>query len=265
MPVINVDHKNIFYRVSGQGPVVMLLHGFGENGDVFLPQINFLRDRFRVIVPDLPGSGQSEPLENQPSLDDFAEIIYQIANKEIPEEKFNLFGHSMGGYTTMAFVDRHLDCLKSFGLLHSSAFADTEEKKEIRKKAIAFIAKNGGHTFLKTITADLFSEESKSRDPDLVPDLLALADNISDKALVQYYRSMIARPDRSPLLVSSPVPVFFLVGKYDKVVPLELAIRQSQMPQKSKIQILEHSAHMGIWEESQLANRALSGFLEDFH
>lgn len=265
MPKIIFQNKQISYRIFGSGPAVILLHGFGENGEVFLPQIGFLKNDFRIIVPDLPGSGRSEMLDDQPSLDVFAEIVLEVANKEMPQEKFSLFGHSMGGYTTMAFVDKYKDRLSSFGLLHSSAFADTEEKKEIRKKSIEFINKNGGNTFLKTITSDLFSEESKSTEPDLVQKLLTLAKNIPDDALVQYYDAMIARPDRSLLLRTAAIPVFFLIGKHDRVVPFDLAIQQSELPEVSRVQVLEHSAHMGIWEEPGQANRALQEFLKDFH
>lgn len=265
MATILFDNKKISYKIFGKGSVVILLHGFGENGDVFLPQINSLRDEFRLIVPDLPGSGQSEPLDRQPSLDDFAGIIFEIAKKEAPSQKFSLFGHSMGGYTTMAFVEKYAGHLTSFGLLHSSAFPDTEEKKETRTKAIAFIKKNGGATFLKTITPELFSEESQSKHPEFISELLKLSSNMSDQALIQYYHAMINRPDRSALLKTSPVPVFFLAGKYDKVVPIELSKRQSALPKVSDVHVLEHSAHMGIWEEADAANAALKGFLKKFH
>jgi len=265
MPKISYQNRNIFYRISGNGPAVFFLHGFGENGDVFFHQVESLKNEFKIIVPDLPGSGQSDRFVGQPGLEIFADVVHEIALKEIPDEKISLFGHSMGGYTTMAFVEKYAGRLNSFGLLHSSAFDDTEEKKDIRKKSIEFIHKNGGQAFLKTITPDLFSEESRSVNPKLISELLALSNNITDEALVQYYLAMVARPDRSGLLKSSSVPVLFLTGKYDKVVPLETAVKQSHLPHASDLQILEHSGHMGIWEEYDQANIALLRFLRNIH
>ncbi|MEI9911773.1 MAG: alpha/beta hydrolase [Bacteroidota bacterium] len=52
--------KKIFYRVYGNGKPVLLVHGFGETGDVWKNQVEFLKNKFQLIVPDLPGSGQSE-------------------------------------------------------------------------------------------------------------------------------------------------------------------------------------------------------------
>ena len=55
-----LDHNghSIFYRVIGNGRPVVLIHGFGEDGNVWKNQVEFLSDRFQLIVPDLPGSGQ---------------------------------------------------------------------------------------------------------------------------------------------------------------------------------------------------------------
>lgn len=261
MPGINFQNKEIHYTVSGAGEGVLLLHGFGENGRVFEKQVAYLKDTYKVVVPDLPGSGKSKQLDGRPELSDFAEIISNIAEKEFPDQKFHLMGHSMGGYTTMAFVEKYADRLRTFGLLHSSAFGDTDEKKQSRRKAIDFIKKNGGHSFLKTIVPDLFSEESKKSHPEYVDELLALTDDIPDNVLIQYYEAMINRPDRSGLLVSSPVPVFFLIGKHDNAVSFEASMKQCHLPNISSVHILEHSGHMGMWEETDKTNGAILEFL----
>lgn len=256
--------KKIKYRTAGNGPTVFLIHGFGENGDVFNSQVNFLKNDYRLIVPDLPGSGKSECLDSNPSLSDFADLIFQIAKLECEEEKFSVFGHSMGGYTTMAFAEKYMEKLVAFGLLHSSSYADTDEKKESRRKSINFIQTNGGNSFLKTITPDLFSDESKKQHPEYVAHLMALTEGMADETLIQYYHAMINRPDRSFVLQHSTVPVLFMIGKYDKVVPLETALKQSHLPSVSSINILEKSAHMGMWEEGEKFNHKFKEFLQNF-
>lgn len=264
MGEILFQNKKIFYRITGQGPDIILLHGFGENGNVFNHQIEFLKKDFRVLIPDLPGSGKSERLDGQPSLSDFADVVYQMARKKFGDTKFSLFGHSMGGYTTMAFVEKYKDSLNTFGLLHSSSFEDTEEKKETRKKSIEFIRKNGGSAFLKTITPGLFAESTQKEHPEYIHELLALTANISDEALIQYYHAMINRPDRSELLRSATIPVFFLIGKYDNVIPFDVSLKQSHLPIVSSVNILDNSGHMGMWEEKQKFNDKLKEFLQNF-
>ena len=78
---IDFGGKKIFYAVYGNGKPVMLIHGFGETGEVWKNQIDFLKDHFKLIVPDLPGSGQSEMIEDM-SMEGMAEKPPQTPPKE---------------------------------------------------------------------------------------------------------------------------------------------------------------------------------------
>ena len=264
MAEITFRGKKIFYQKTGSGPVALFVHGFGENGEVWKHQVEGLKGNFTLIVPDLPGSGRSERLENNASLEDFADALIAIMNEEKIVEKFYLFGHSMGGYITMAFVAKYPDRLQAFGLVHSSSFADTAEKIEIRRKGISFIQHNGGQAFLKTITPNLFCEETRSNNQGLVDELLKLSATISDEALIQYYEAMIGRPDRSEILKTTQLPVLFLIGRHDTVVPFDVSLRQCHLPSVSSVTLLEHSGHMGMWEESVKTTESLSNFLITF-
>lgn len=264
MPEINFQGKRIHYKTEGNGPAVMLVHGFGEQGDVFSLQTEFLKSDYRLIIPDLPGSGKSEALDGHPELDQFAEMLYEISLAELQAEKFHLFGHSMGGYITMAFVEKYAHRLKTFGLLHSSAFADTDEKIDSRKKAIEFIQTHGGTAFLKKIIPDLFAEQNRTMHPEYAERLFSLAQSIPDEVLVQYYAAMIKRPDRSNLLMETELPVFFLIGKHDTAVPPDASLQQSKMPKTARTHTLNDSGHMGMWEETEATNRALREFLDYF-
>ena len=53
------DFPKLVYRKSGKGPVIMLLHGFPENGEMWNSVCESLADKYTVIVPDIPGSGDS--------------------------------------------------------------------------------------------------------------------------------------------------------------------------------------------------------------
>lgn len=87
---------------------------------------SFLKQDFKVIVPQLPGTGESELLDEM-SMETMAASVMQIADAE-HLEKFVVIGHSMGGYTTLAFAEKYMDRLKAFGLYHSTSIADSEEK-----------------------------------------------------------------------------------------------------------------------------------------
>jgi len=264
MPFVEYNHIKIFYRTEGKGKPVLLLHGFAENGDIWNEQIKSLQNKYFLIIPDLPGSGRSEDLEGKASLEDYAEIIKVIYDEVILKnsKQFCMIGHSMGGYITLAFAQKYETLLNSFGLFHSSAFADDDDKIKTRRKGIEFIQKNGSVPFLKASAPNLFSEKTKNEKPEFISKLFDLGKNITPSVLIQYYEAMIARPDRVSVLENFTKPVLFIIGKNDNAVPLEASLRQCSVPSISIIHILQNSGHMGMWEEGQLCNSYLENFLD---
>lgn len=264
MKHIIFKNKKIFYRAEGTGKPVMLLHGFAEDGHLWKYQVKKLKEKFMVIVPDLPGSGKSEMQEEEIFIDDLAEVIKAIADAELLNEnknQFTLIGHSMGGYVTLAFAEKYPGLLNALGLFHSTAYTDDEAKKEIRKKGIEFIKKNGVISFLKSTTPNLFSEKTKKSKPHLIKNLINSSEYFSPETLIQYYKAMIKRPDRTFVLKSFNKPVLFAIGKNDNAVPLQASLEQCHIPLISHIKIFKNSGHMSMWEEKKEANTFIDEFL----
>lgn len=256
---LRYHNKKICYDITGQGQPVILIHGFGEDGRVWEEQVRYLSDRFRLIIPDLPGSGQSEIIDDM-SIEGMAEVIHAIIHEE-GIDTCPVLGHSMGGYITLALVEKYWNHVSAFGLIHSSAYADSEEKKEVRRKGIAFIETHGAYPFLKTSIPNLFSPGFKDEKPESVDQFIAQQHNFSAPALVLYYEAMMARPDRTDQLRKATVPVLFIMGKYDLAVPLADGLRQCHLPGISYIHILQNSGHMGMLEEKDTVNGILEKFL----
>ena len=252
--------KTLFYRVTGSGPLVVLLHGFGEDGAIWKGQFD-LFSGYTLVVPDLPGTGRSEGIDDM-SMEGLAEVVKAMIDTEGGENAVVvLIGHSMGGYITLAFAERYPDRLRSFGLFHSSAFADSEEKKATRQKAIQFISERGAAAFLKTATPNLYAQETREQHPGWIDEHLAATHNFSADFLVSYYRSMIQRPDRTAVLKNSRVPVLFVMGQHDAAVPLQDGLKQCYLPQIAYIHVLRNSGHMGMIEEKDLTDKILSKFV----
>jgi pimeloyl-ACP methyl ester carboxylesterase len=259
--------KNVHYKITGKGNPVMLVHGFGEDSTVWESQIDFLKDHFKLIIPDLPGSGRSAYIPGA-NIETYSEIIKDICDRELtdhplPEKSgMHMIGHSMGGYITLSFAEKFPHYLSSFGLFHSSAFADTEEKKETRKKAIEFIKNNGAYSFLKNSIPGLFTQRFKDAQPKKVDALITAGKNFTEQALIQYYEAMIARPDRTVTLKTFGNPVLFIIGEHDQAIPFESSMKQCHLPAVSHVHVLRQSAHMGMWEEEEKTNKILLAFLQ---
>jgi len=258
---ISYQNKKIVYHSYGAGKPVMLVHGFGEDGNIWKNQTEFLKEKFHIIVPDLPGSGQSEMIDDM-SIEGMAEVLHSIIHEE-NIETCTLIGHSMGGYITLAFAKKYWNHLHAFGLVHSTAFADSEEKKSTRKKGIEFIKQHGAFEFLKTATPNLFSEEFKENQPVFIGEFIKTLNNFSPTVLVKYYEAMMERPDRTVTLKNTNVPVLIIMGKYDNAVPLNDGLKQCHLPGKTYFHILKHSGHMGMLEESATTNCILERFLSE--
>ncbi len=253
------QRRKIFYRVFGSGIPVLLIHGFGEDGEVWKQQVEYLKDKAQLIVPDLPGSGQSEMIDDM-SMEGMAEVMHAIIHEE-ELDTVTAIGHSMGGYILLALVEKYWNHIDAFGLFHSTAFADSEEKKATRRKGIDFIREHGAFEFLKTATPNLFSPMTRDEQPKIIDEQVAIGNNFSADALVSYYEAMIKRPDRTNMLQKTTLPVLFIMGKYDMAVPMQDGLKQCYMPKISYIHILQQSGHMGMLEESGLSNRFLDEFL----
>jgi pimeloyl-ACP methyl ester carboxylesterase len=268
---IEINGKKIFYTVTGNGKPVLLVHGFGETGKVWNKQIDYLK----VIVPDLPGSGESEMIDDM-SMEGLVEAIKLIYDSEENLEQSASFkaplsggfrgaliGHSMGGYITLAFVRKYSNLLSGFGLFHSTAFADSDEKKEIRKKGIGFIKQHGAFEFLKNTVPNLFSPNSRDKKPELIDGFIRGLHNFSPQALVSYYEAMIQRSDTTDLLKATKLPVLFVIGKFDNAVPIQDVLKQAYLPEKSYIHILLQSGHMGMLEDADTSNEIIKKFLNE--
>lgn len=202
---INAKHCNIAYSTEGKGNCLLLLHGFCEDSSMWDSfKMPFLKN-YRVICPDLPGFGLSEAKE-QISMEIMAGCINEILEKEGIEKCF-FVGHSMGGYVAMAFAEQFPEKLSGLCLFHSHPFADTEDKKENRRKTIEFMKRWGSAPFVRELIPKLFKKEFARDNTDLLSSMIAKAEKYPQTAIVAATNAMIERPDRSEILKNLNCPL----------------------------------------------------------
>ena len=266
---LTYQSSKFFYRIAGAGKPLILIHGFAEDGDIWSNQINALQQYFQLIIPDLPGSGKSELIADM-SIEGMAEVIKELITHELKflrqtaeaEEAFvPIAGHSMGGYIALALAEKYPQLISSIALVHSTAFADSEEKKANRLKSIEFVKKNGAFEFLKAVITDLFTEEWAAANPEAIELQIEKCKSFSDEAIIQYYKTMINRPDRTEVLKNFNKPIHFIIGEQDKAIPFQQSLQQSYLPNQSYINILRNTAHMGMLEEQEKVNKILIDFM----
>ena len=256
---LNYQHQHIFYRKLGDGAPVLLLHGFGEDGRLWDETAQTLKNKYQFIIPDLPGSGKSDAIADM-TMEGLADAVQAILIAE-DWQSCMVIGHSMGGYISLAFAEKYPQQVKALGLFHSTAFADSNEKKAMRDKGIEFIRQHGAFEFIKNTTPNLFSSAFKSTHPQQVGEFIQQQHNFKAENLVSYYKAMKNRPDRTQVLRNADFPVLFIMGKYDTAAPLPDMLQQCHLPEKSYIHILQNTGHMGMMEEKDLCINILDKFL----
>ena len=251
---------SLFYRIAGNGEPVVLIHGFGEHSAIWDGLIGELCKDYKLIIPDLTGSGRSTGNMENLSMDTMAEQINQILIKENIDACY-MIGHSMGGYITLAFAEKYADKLKGLGLFHSTVFADSDEKKAVRLKNIEFIMKHGSARFLEQAIPNLFSDYTKQNHPGLIEETINLYSSISPTSLVTYTQAMKDRPDRSEILKKFQHPVLLIIGEFDTAIPIEQSLKMCKIADFAYIYIGARSGHMGMLEEPEFCLKAIRDFL----
>jgi pimeloyl-ACP methyl ester carboxylesterase len=253
-------NHSLSYFITGKGnQTIILIHGFGEDSRIWKQQISYLENDYRLFVPDLPGTGQSAIGNSELSMESMAEAIKQMMDEEKIDQCIML-GHSMGGYVTLAFAELYPERLRAFGLIHSTAYADNEEKKAAREKSILFIKEHSAAEFMKTTIPNLFSQSFNSEHKDVVDELITQSNQFTAEALIAYYRAMINRPYRSHILQKTTAPVLFFIGEEDKAVNPADALAQTALPTVCMAKLVPGIAHMGMLEATTELNFTIGEF-----
>jgi len=150
MPGALLNHSS-----TGNGPVVVLLHGFCENNQIWKFFEQELSKNYWVICPDLPGFGLSRLETEDSSIEYMADKVYEVLD-HYGIRSCTMIGHSLGGYVTLAFAERYVDVLEGIGMFHSTAYADSEERRDARDRSYAFIEEMGVSSFFELFFSSLF-------------------------------------------------------------------------------------------------------------
>lgn len=251
----------IAYTDKGKGPVVLLVHGFCESKRIWKHFQHLLSEHCRVIAIDLPGFGETPLTRNDVRMEWFAEEVYQFIHL-LKLESVIYVGHSLGGYVGLALAESHPECIKGLCLFHSTAYADTEDRKSGRDKTITFIEKYGVQVFADSFVQQLFYLKNRAALTHEISDVISIAGSSSYDGVIETTKAMRDRNDRTHVLREFSNPILFIAGKQDQTVPIDKILEQVVLPQKSLLQILDETGHMGMIEKEEETVKIIKGFVE---
>ena len=258
---LSVDGRTVHYRDEGRHntQTLVLLHGFMQNLDVWSSYVLSYMHRLRVITIDLPGHGLTDTFCDVHTTDFMARTVKEVLNA-CGVDQCVMAGHSMGGYVALAFAEHYPFSLRGMALLNSHAMADSDERRAAREEVCRQVQENRAGYILGFVP----SLVDDSRRAALSKDIKDLQDQCLETttaSIIAAQRGMAQRPSRVATLADLDLPVYFIYGKNDPRIPVELAVTQTLLPRRAEALLLSNVAHMSFMEEREYIKPRLLNFV----
>lgn len=244
-------------RDVGSGAPLLLLHAFPLSGAMWQPQIDALASDYRLLVPDLPGFGDT-PLPDVPyTLDDLADTLAALLDEK-GLEQVTLAGLSMGGYIAFSMLRYHPQRISALILADTRAGADTEQGKAGRETNARLVETEGSAAIADKMLPSLLSPAAAS---EQVASLRSLIERNDPAGIATALRAMAARNDSTDLLSGINVPTLVIVGADDALTPPAEAEKLHASIANSKLVVIPSAGHISNVEQPQAFMEAVREFL----
>ncbi|QGW63835.1 alpha/beta fold hydrolase [Lysobacter soli] len=266
---IGDDHWVYAYNDDAprNAPTVVMLHGFTGSKENWFPVARRLRERYRVVVPDLPGWGESNRIDNA----DYgfiaqSERVARFLQAVSPDEPVVLLGHSMGGGIAALTAARHPERVARVALIDAAGvrFRDNRFGIDVLagRNPFAVYDEASLQRYLDTV---FFDDAAKPTIP-WPADRVYIARRTQDAAFEQAVLDRIGRSDERFLPGDDAVrirqPALLLWCRQDAVIDASaLALYAQRIPQARRI-MLEGCGHMSILEKPDAVANAVVELIE---
>ena len=248
--------QHIYIGDEGKGFPLILIHGFLGSSKMWEPQINFFKNHFRVITPDLPGFGKSNKAKSHNSIQSIANLLMDcLEEKKI--DKFYLLGHSMGGMIVQEMTKKYgnkivkLICYSTGprGEMPGRFESVDQSRENLKKKGLEITAKNIAKTwFVRKENAKYFDiciEAGKQTSTKAVDDALIAFKNWNGVDTLKNIKN----------------ETLIVWGDQDKSYNLEQIKTLEKSIKKSKLVIFKNCAHNVHLEQPDQFNNTIKNFL----
>ncbi|MFZ3340342.1 MAG: alpha/beta fold hydrolase [Terriglobales bacterium] len=261
MHSLRSDDAEIFYDIQGDGPPVILLHPFPAHHEFWLPVIPALQSRYRLILPDLRGHGESEIGHGPAVMAKHAADIARIMDAAgVGKAAFIVC--SIGGYIVFEFLRRFRSRVSALALCDTRPQPDTAEARSNRLKNADAVLERGTEQFLKNMVPKLLGATTISSRPDLVEGALQMMRKMSPEDISLVLRGMGERPDSVPDLKYINLPTLIVLGEEDLLSTAADGELMRQGIPGSRLKMIPKAGHYAPWERPEAVAPLLRQFLD---
>lgn len=260
-----INNFRMAYDDRGEGPVLILIHGFPLCRAMWQGQIDFLvAAGYRVIAPDLRGFGESEVTEGGYGMDQLADDVAGLMDHLCIGQAV-VGGMSMGGYVLHSLLDRHGEKLSAAIFIVTRSVADSAEAKEKRTALANKVEAGETEAPAEVFEPILFTDKTINERDNLVREVRGWMLDTSPIALVGALAGMRDRKDYFAELPRFNLPALVISGELDACIPPENAGATAEGLPNARRVIIPGAGHMANMEEPAAFNAAILDFLKDQH
>lgn len=248
----NISGLNINYIEEGEGPVVIVLHGWGANIDTVMPIVNLLKNRFKVYAIDLPGFGKSEMPKEVFGSPEYAEIINQFMKLE-SIDKATLIGHSFGGKISIILGSKYPELIDKIVLIDSAGL--------IPKRGAKYYIKVYSFKTLRFIYTKLFFWIKDEKRMEKFYKKFGSDDYQDSSGIMRKILVKVVNENLKPILKEIKAPTLLIWGDEDLDTPLYMGkIMEEEIPDSGLV-VLKGTGHYSYLDDYHKFGVILNEFL----
>jgi pimeloyl-ACP methyl ester carboxylesterase len=261
MSAIKLSTGNLAYHDQGTGPTILFIHGFPLSKEIWEAQLMPLSSQFRVLIPDLPGYGGSEPIDGELSLVQIADCLAEFLSRLEITSDVTVCGLSMGGYIAWEMWSRHSSLFARLALVHTRAAADDATTARGRRLAAENVLQSGTKTLIEGMLPRMLPAGVAQEQPQLAANLLHIMEQATPQVVAQSLLALAERADHRPTLSSVTVPTLVVCGTEDPITPTAEMLDMAKQIPGSRWELLDGCGHLSPLQMPEAFNRILVDFL----
>ncbi len=262
MERVRSEDAEIVYEVRGSGAAVVLLHPFPSDHEFWYPVAGALEARYRLILPDLRGHGNSEAGEGPALMEKHARDVEKVMDAA-GVGKAVFVGCSIGGYILFECWRRFRERMTALVLCDTRPQPDTAEARANRLKNAATVLEQGTEPFLEGMIPKLMGTTTVRTRPDLVEGALSMMRKMSAEDINQVLRGMAERPDSVGDLKTITVPTLIVIGEEDGFSTPADGEFMRQKIAGSRLKVVPKAGHYAPWEQAEAVGGILRQFVDE--
>ena len=252
MAALRIEGLDLYYEVHGEGPPVVFAHGMGGNHASWFHQVAAFAPRYRTIVFDQRGFGNSRDAADGPGRSRFVADLAALLD-HLAVDKAALVAQSMGGGTCTLFTARHPRRVSA--LVLADTLMGLRLPAPIQQRVAAVDRAVDGLSQLERVLGPSF----RRRDAAGCQLYAAIAsfNGVNRRTLTGTFGSGPTPGE----LATAGVPILFLVGEEDALFPPDIVRDVHRLVKGSRFVELPATGHSGYFESPAMFNEAVLGFL----